>query len=108
MLPSNGWDDSYNSGRGYIQGRFRDKNMVYMESEYRFNISSNGLIGAVVFANLQNYSSSMFKGYQGWIPGGGMGLRIKVNKQSGINVCIDYGFGRDGSRGFAVNLGELF
>jgi len=108
MLPSNGWDDSYNSGRGYIQGRFRDKNMVYMESEYRFNISSNGLIGAVVFANLQNYSSTMFKGYQGWIPGGGMGLRIKVNKQSGTNVCIDYGFGRDGSRGFAVNLGELF
>jgi hypothetical protein len=108
MLPSNGWDDSYNSGRGYIQGRFRDKNMVYMESEYRFGITPNGLIGAVVFANLQNYSSSMFKGYQGWIPGGGVGLRIKVNKQSGTNVCIDYGFGRDGSRGFAVNLGELF
>jgi hypothetical protein len=108
MLPSNGWDDSYNSGRGYIQGRFRDRNMVYMESEYRFNISQNGLIGAVVFANLQNYSANMFKGYQGWISGAGMGLRIKVNKQSGTNVCIDYGFGRDGSRGFAVNLGELF
>ena len=108
MLPSNGWDDAYNSGRGYIQGRFRDRNMVYLESEYRFNISRNGLIGAVVFANLQNYSASMFKEYQGWIPGGGMGLRIKINKQSGTNVCIDYGFGRDGSRGFAVNLGELF
>ncbi len=108
MLPSNGWDDAYNSGRGYIQGRFRDRNMLYMESEYRFNISLNGLIGAVVYANLQNFSSSVFRGYQGWIAGGGAGLRIKVNKQSGTNICIDYGFGRDGSRGFAVNLGEVF
>lgn len=108
MLPSTGWDDAYNSGRGYIQGRFRDRNMLYLESEYRFVITPNGLFGGVLFANVQNFSANALRGYQGWIPGGGMGLRIKVNKQSGANVCIDYGFGREGSRGFAVNLGELF
>lgn len=30
LLPSTGWDDQYNTGRGYIQGRFRGKNMVYL------------------------------------------------------------------------------
>ncbi len=108
MLPSTGWDDTYNTGRGYIQGRYRDRNMVYLESEYRFQVTQNGLIGGVVFLNGQSYSSSSLKGYRGMIPGYGFGLRIKINKYSGANVCIDYGFGRDGSRGFAVNLGELF
>ena len=108
MLPSTGWDDSYNLGRGYIQGRFRDRNMIYLESEYRFHLSNNGLIGGVVFMNGQTYSTSSFKGYKGIIPGYGFGLRIKVNKYSGANICIDYGFGKDGSRGFAVNLGEIF
>jgi hypothetical protein len=108
MLPSTGWDDTYNTGRGYIQGRYRDRNMVYVESEYRFQVTQNGLIGGVVFLNGQSYSSSSLKGYKGMIPGYGFGLRIKINKYSGANVCIDYGFGRDGSRGFAVNLGELF
>lgn len=108
MLPSTGWDYLYNSGRGYIQGRFRDRNMLYLETEYRFSLTGNGLIGGVVFLNGQCFSSQISKGYGSLIPGYGMGLRIKLNKHSGANLCIDYGFGRDGSRGFAVNLGEVF
>jgi len=41
-------------------------------------------------------------------PGYGAGLRIKLNKFSRTNVAIDYGFGAGGSRGFFVNLGEVF
>lgn len=108
MLPSTGWDDNYNTGRGYIQGRFRGRNMIYLESEYRFQISANGLIGGTVFANAQSFSPNTFRSYNGLKPGYGFGLRIKLNKFSGANVCIDYGFGKEGSRGFAVNLGEIF
>ncbi|MFX8681218.1 hypothetical protein ABTM69_21425, partial [Acinetobacter baumannii] len=36
LLPSTGWDDQYNTGRGYIQSRFRGKQMVYFETEYRY------------------------------------------------------------------------
>lgn len=108
MLPSTGWDDNYNSARGYIQGRFRGRNMIYLESEYRFQITNNGLIGGTVFTNLQSFSHYTFKSYNGIIPGYGIGLRIKVNKHSDANICIDYGFGKNGSRGFAVNLGEIF
>ena len=108
MLPSNGWDDSYNSGRGYIQGRYRGRNMLYAETEYRFNITKNGLLGATMFINGQTYSSNTFSNYNPIKIGYGLGLRIKLNKFSGANICIDYGFGKNGSRGFAVNLGEIF
>ena len=108
MLPSNGWDDSYNSGRGYIQGRFRGRNMRYYETEYRFSITRDGLLGGTLFVNGQTFSSQTFKKYVSLKTGYGIGLRVKLNKFSGANICIDYGFGKNGSRGFAVNLGEIF
>ena len=108
LLPSTGWDDQYNTGRGYIQGRYRGNNMHYFETEYRYNITRNGLLGGVVFANFERFSSEISPQFNSFTPGYGMGLRIKLNKYSGANLCIDYGFGKDGSRGFFVNLGEVF
>lgn len=108
MLPSTGWDDNYNTGRGYIQGRFRGRNMHYVETEYRFSITRNGLIGGVAFANLQKFSDDLAEEYARLHPGYGLGLRIRLNKYSGTNLCIDYGFGSQGSKGFFVNLAEVF
>lgn len=108
LLPSTGWDDQYNTGRGYIQGRFRGSQMYYGEAEYRFNITRNGMLGGVVFGNLQFFSPDISPQFQVLTPGYGGGLRIKLNKHSGTNLCIDYGFGKDGSKGFFVNLGEVF
>jgi hypothetical protein len=108
LMPSTGWDDQYNTGRGYIQGRFRGNNMFYFETEYRFNITRNGFLGGVVFSNLQYFTPEISDQFQVLSPGYGGGLRIKLNKHSGANLCIDYGFGKDGSRGFFVNLGEVF
>ena len=108
LMPSTGWDDQYNSGRGYIQGRFRGNNMYYLESEYRYKISRNGLFGGVVFANVQKYSSELSSEYKTLQPGYGLGFRLKLNKHSGTNLCVDYGFGANGSQGVFVNLGEVF
>ena len=108
LMPSIGWDDQYNSGRGYVQGRFRGRNMFYFEDEYRFRITPNGLIGGVAFTNFQYFSGELSKQYQTLHVGYGLGLRIKLNKHSGANLCIDYGWGQNGSRGFFVNLGEVF
>jgi Outer membrane protein/protective antigen OMA87 len=108
LLPSTGWDDQYNSGRGYVQGRFRGDNMYYFEDEYRFRISHNGLFGGVLFTNFQYFSGELSKKYEAVRVGYGLGLRIKLNKFSGANLCIDYGFGQNGSQGFFVNLGEVF
>ena len=107
-LPSVGNDTYNNTGRGYAIDRFRGKNMLYLESEYRFGITKNGLLGAVVFANAQNYDRSVTTGLTKIIPAAGTGLRIKINKHSNTNLCIDYAVGTDNSRGVFVNLGEVF
>lgn len=108
-LPSTGWDTYSNMGRGYTQGRFRGRNLVYVETEYRTAILNNGLLGGVVFANLQTYSDYPTTSHFGrLLPGGGVGLRVKVNKYSNLNLAIDYAIGIGGSRGLFLNLGEVF
>ena len=107
-LPATSWDPYSSTGRGYIQGRFRGAQMVYGEAEYRYRISANGLFGGVIFANAESFSAAPGTCLQSIQPGIGPGIRIKLNKVSKTNVCIDYGFGREGSRGLFVNVGELF
>ncbi len=107
-LPATGWDTYNNTGRGYIQSRFRSENMLYLEAEYRFAISRNGLFGAVAFANMQSFSDYPSKRFSKLWPAAGGGIRIKVNKHSNTNIAIDYGIGIDGSKGIFVNLGEVF
>lgn len=107
-LPSTSWDPSNNTGRGYIQGRFRSPDMLYFETEYRFALTQDGLLGGVVFGNAQSFSNWPSAKFDRIIPGAGLGLRIKVNKASRTNIAIDYGFGVKGSHGLFVNLGEVF
>lgn len=118
LLPSTGWDDFWNTGRGYSQGRYRSKSMQYLEGEYRFQVTNNGLLGGVVFTNLQNFPKELFTSYSKYHDrediavtalGAGLGVRLKFNKYSKTNVAIDAGFGQDVPRPwFTVNLGEVF
>jgi Omp85 superfamily domain len=107
-LPATGWDPFSNTGRGYIQGRFRSRNLVYTEAEYRFKILRNGLIGGVVFGNAQTVTDWPTNNFNSVALGVGAGMRLKFNKHSRTNVCIDYAFGQGGSQGVFVNLGEVF
>ncbi len=106
-MPSNGWDTYGNTGRGYIQSRFAGKKMLYLESEFRFGITRNGLFGGVVFANAASYSefNNRFEVIQ---PAAGAGIRFKFNKFSRTNVAVDYAVGNGGSKGVFINLGEVF
>jgi hypothetical protein len=108
LLPSTAWDEFSNTGRGYIQGRFRSPNMIDQEVEYRFVVSRNGLFGGVVFANAETFSQLMTGKYEVISPGAGLGIRIKLNKFSRTNIALDYAWGTQGSKGFFVNLGEVF
>jgi Omp85 superfamily domain len=108
-LPNTGGDEFSNSGRGYIQSRFRGRNMLYLESEYRFRILKNDFLGGVVFANAQSLSEWNDNSFEKIAPAIGAGLRIKMNKHSRTNASIDYGFGLDSrNRGLFLNLGECF
>jgi hypothetical protein len=108
LLPSTAWDEYANTGRGYIQGRFRSLNMIDQEAEYRFLISRNGLFGGVAFVDAETFSDFMTGRYEVISPGAGLGIRMKLNKFSRTNIALDYAWGTQGSRGFFVNLGEVF
>jgi outer membrane protein assembly factor BamA len=107
-LPTTGGDMYNNSGRGYAVGRFRGYDMLYLEVEYRFGILRNGLIGGVVFANGESFTGYSGIQFQKIAPATGAGIRVKANKKSNTSIGVDYGVGIDGSRGFFINLGEVF
>lgn len=107
-LPNTAGDMYNNLGRGYVQARYRGANLVYLETEYRFGITTNGFIGGVVFANAQSYTEQNNNQFEVILPGWGAGIRIKLNKFSRTNLCLDYGFGVHGSSGIFANLGEVF
>ena len=107
-LPSTSWDDASATGRGYNQGRFRGKNMISVEAEYRFPLLKDGLFGGVIFANLQSFTDYPSNKFTTAAPGWGLGLRVKLNKHSNTNITFDYGFGLHGSNGLTINIGEVF
>jgi hypothetical protein len=107
-LPGPGSDTYSNTGRGYEQGRYIGKKYADLEAEFRFGITHNGLLGGVLFCNAGSVSELGSNRFETVFPGAGVGLRIKFNKFSDTNACIDYGIGTKGSRGFFGNLGEVF
>lgn len=105
-LPSIGWDPYNRSGEGIDQNRYRGKSLFYFESQYRRDITANGLLGFVVFANVNTVSGSGTL-FTSWHPAAGTGLRIKFNKVSRTNIGLDYAFSK-GYSAVILNLGETF
>ncbi|WP_442587565.1 BamA/TamA family outer membrane protein [Pedobacter sp. AW31-3R] len=106
-LPAVGWDPYNKSGRGMEQNRYRGKGLLYFESEYRRDITANGLLGFVVFANATSVTEVEKNRFKNIHTAVGSGLRIKFNKSSNTNIAIDYGVSK-GYSGFMINLGEAF
>jgi outer membrane protein assembly factor BamA len=109
-LPATAGDAYGRSARGYVEGRFRGNQLAYGELEYRGALMRNGLLGMVAFLNATTVSDRETgqQLFDNVAPGGGIGLRVKFNKRSNTNICIDYGWGRQGSRGLYMALQEAF
>jgi hypothetical protein len=105
-LPGIGWDPYNRSGRGIDQNRYSGKTLLYFETEYRRDITQNGLLGFVIFANINTVSGQQ-SSFGSWNPATGAGLRIKFDKTSRTNIGIDYGFSKDYSS-LMFSLGEAF
>jgi len=107
-LPSIGWDPyQQRSGRGFPQNRYRGSSLLYAEAEYRRDITRDGLLGFVFFANANSVAQPVTEQMSYIHAAGGAGLRIKFNKKSGTNIAIDYGMSGH-YRGVYLNLGETF
>ena len=83
---------------------------MYGELEYRAALTRNGLLGMVAFVNTVTLSNTQAdeKLFDSFAPAGGIGLRVLFNKRSRTNLCIDYGWGRQGSKGLYLGLQEAF
>lgn len=107
-LPETGGDGR--SARGYSEGRYRGQHLLYGEVEYRGALTSSGLLGAVVFLNATTVDNTDTGNrlFHAVAPAAGFGLRLLLNKRSRTNLCTDYGWGRQGSRGFYLYIQEAF
>jgi len=97
-----------NQLRGYFRGRFRDKNMLAMQAEYRspilfWRISAVGFTGVGgVKESISEFSINDLK------PSYGAGLRVMLNKAEKLNIRFDVAFGEKGNSGIYVGLKEAF
>ncbi len=107
-LPSNGWDTYGRGARGYLAGRIRGADQLYVEAEYRRALTADGLFGWVVFANMTSTAQPETGTFAHPDPGVGTGLRLKFNKHTNTNLTLDYGWGHDDSHGFFLGMTEVF
>lgn len=92
--------------RGYYDGRYRDKNGVAVQAEYRvpvwWRFGAVGFLGAAqVTDRVGHFSFDRF-----WIAGG-VGLRFALNPEERINLRLDYGVGKNSS-GLYITVTEAF
>ena len=109
-LPATAGDSYGRSARGYGEGRYRGNQLMYGEVEYRQTLTRNGLLGFVTFLNTTTIDSdsSTDRLLDTFAPGAGAGLRFLLNKKSRTNLCVDYGWGKQGSHGLYLAIQEAF
>ena len=90
--------------RGYYEGRYRDKDMIAFQMEYRLPVWWRfGLVGFVGFGDvadkIKNFEIKKFKYSIGW------GIRYLLIRNEKINVRLDFGYG-ESSSGTYITIGE--
>lgn len=96
-----------NSMRGYYDGRYRDKQQLVLQAEYRMPVY--GRFGAVVFADMGDVGhtptdfelNSLKYSYGG-------GVRFALDKKEKLNLRVDYGLAKGNNRGLYFQIGEAF
>lgn len=95
--------------RGYFQGRYRDRNLLAFQAEYRapiwwrFGIVGFASAGQVAHKLADVRLTSRFH------PAVGLGLRFKLAEEEGLNLRADYGWGFDvKSGGFYLSFSEAY
>lgn len=95
--------------RGTVEGRYRDQNNLFFQSEYRWQTFDR--IGVVFFGGAgQVFSNQRELGLDQLKYSLGAGLRLKVVKAENLNIRFDYGlkFGDELDNAFYLSLAEAF
>lgn len=95
-----------NMMRGYFNGRFRDKNLVSGQSEYRMPLTKRfGMVAFVAAGQVLDRLKKFDLGKMKFTYGGG--LRYALKKKEKLNLRLDYGFGYK-TRGCYLTISEAF
>lgn len=98
-----------NSMRGFYDGRYRSKNQVVAQAEYRVPLIWRiGLVGFAGIGNVGNRVENLNFRELKYSYGGG--VRLALNRTERLNLRIDYGWGlgQSLSHGLYFQLGEAF
>jgi len=95
------------SMRGYYLGRYRDKNMITLQAEYRW-VPVFWRLGLAAFAGLSDVAATV----GGFDLGNfkysyGLGLRFVIDPKQRLHLRLDFGFGKDSS-GIYFTAAEAF
>lgn len=94
--------------RGYYLGHYRDNVTSFVLGEWRYKFKKADKIlsksGLVVWLGAGSIAADV-PGLTKWLPNGGFGYRLEL--QPRMNVCVDFGFGRD-TQGVYFNFVEAF
>lgn len=97
--------------RGYIWGRYRDKDLFYILPEYRHTfykkdgeISKHGMVAWVGTGTVWDFETTNSQDLR-WLPNFGLGYRLEL--QPRMNLRVDVGIGRETS-GIYFNFNEAF
>ena len=93
--------------RGYYDGRYADKNLIALQTEYRTPVYKR--FGAVVFAGLGKVGSrfSDLWDFSSLKPTVGFCVRYSINPKERLILRVDAGWGKE-SQGTYINIGEAF
>jgi outer membrane protein assembly factor BamA len=92
--------------RGYVVGEHIANNMVTIQGEYRWNLSSSfvlvGFAGEAVLYDRGDLSTdSLFAS-------GGVGVRYCLHKERRVHLRVDYAWGEGDQGGFYISISEAF
>ncbi|MDB5271724.1 MAG: hypothetical protein JWO58_91 [Chitinophagaceae bacterium] len=93
--------------RGYYKGRYRDKDYLSIQAEYRRHLFWRiGMTAFVSAGDVNNNLANLFGELPKYSYGGG--IRLKVNRKENINIRLDYAWGTPGNQGLYIYLAEAF
>jgi outer membrane protein assembly factor BamA len=94
--------------RGYFAGRYRDRQLVAFQAEYRLRIWWRiGGVGFIAAGQVADGFGDI--GLGDFHTSAGLGLRFLLSEAEGLNIRADWGMGLNHSTsGFYLSLGEAF
>jgi hypothetical protein len=91
--------------RGYPSGRYRDRYMYALQSEYRWHFNDNWIFTG--FAGFGEVAESISGFGEDLLPAAGVGVRFVLSQKHKISLSTDIAVGKHGAE-FYFGVGEAF